>query len=196
MRDFFSIPRDVLEGFALQTIQETITNPILVNSIEDHLRRLLNINSDTRSEKDSLKDALHETETKIQNLLKLAENASVQSEAILKRLNELEQEKQRIESRIAQLTVAAGSVGLADVGKSVAEFLLNFEQKFKEAPMHERKVLVKQCISRIVIEKENKIARFYVRRIPAVVPVLEELYRKEDLALRSVMSTNSARNRT
>lgn len=96
----------------------------------------------------------------------------------------------------AQLAMASNSVDLADVGMSVAEFLLNFEQKFKEVPMHERKVLVKQCISRIVIEKEARIARFYVRRIPAVVPVLEEMYRKEELALRSVMSTNSARNRT
>ena len=64
----------------------------------------------------------------------------------------------------------------AKVSEIVAKFILNFEEKFENAPIDEKKLLVKKMISEIVVDREKGVARFYIRRVPAVSPELEKLY--------------------
>ena len=62
-----------------------------------------------------------------------------------------------------------------DWSQAVARFVLDFEKEFEKAPIEDRKGLIKKCISRIVVDREEGVARFYVRRIPAVTPELLRL---------------------
>jgi hypothetical protein len=71
--------------------------------------------------------------------------------------------------------------------------VLEFEKKFDQAPVEEKKELLKLCISRVVIDKDRRVARFYARKVPTGSPHLERLF--EGKPAGSGMSTASARNR-
>jgi hypothetical protein len=67
--------------------------------------------------------------------------------------------------------------------------------KRDKAPIEDRKSLIKKCISRIVVDREEKVARFYVRRIPAVTPELQRLFQPGENP-HGVVSSLSARRGT
>ena len=110
------------------------------------------------------------------------------------RVNELEKEKLRLESSLSKMSAPKQNPNLVDLGQEVARFILNFEKHFAEAKIEERKVLVQQCIEKIEVDKEANVARFYVRRVPAILPVLREGQNRSKNE-GCVMSTASARNR-
>jgi hypothetical protein len=75
---------------------------------------------------------------------------------------------------------------------------LDFEREFEKAPIEDRKSLIKKCISRIIVDREEGLARFYVRRIPAATPELQRLFPPtEDHhgVVTSVSARNPARQR-
>ena len=51
----------------------------------------------------------------------------------------------------------------------------DFETEFENAPIEDRKSLIRKCIARIVVDREEGVAKVYVRRIPAVTPELQRL---------------------
>ena len=131
-------------------------------------------------------------------------------EFLTNRLGELLENEQRLQKELHQiqseLTDAHNHV--SDWSDAVARFVLSFETEFEKAPIEDRKSLIKKCISRIVVDREEGFARVYVRRIPAVTPELQRLlepaadqpaiYRtpkNKELTPHSVSSV-SARNRT
>ena len=94
--------------------------------------------------------------------------------------------------RLQSLTlVNERKIDPAKVSEIVAKFILNFEEKFENAPIDEKKLLVKKMISEIVVDREKGVARFYIRRVPAVSPELEKLYEKKRVPA-GVASTQSS----
>ena len=63
----------------------------------------------------------------------------------------------------------------ARISQEVARFVLEFEHKIKTEPIEEQKLLIKKVISEIVVDREKSVVKFYIRRVPAVSPELEEL---------------------
>ena len=61
--------------------------------------------------------------------------------------------------------------------------------------MEEKKLLIKLCISEIVVKRERGVIQLFVRKIPAVSPQLEKLY-KNKKALTRVVSAQSSGGRT
>jgi ribosomal protein L12E/L44/L45/RPP1/RPP2 len=55
----------------------------------------------------------------------------------------------------------------------------------------EQKHLLKQVISKIVVEREKKVVQFFVRRVPAVSVQLEELLQNKKAATQSVTAEGS-----
>jgi hypothetical protein len=78
-----------------------------------------------------------------------------------------------------------------DIGRAVSDFILNFERSFEHAPMPERKLLVRKCISKVIVDRDRRVAEFYVRKIPLVNSTIDGLFSSE----RDVMSLHCARNR-
>jgi hypothetical protein len=85
---------------------------------------------------------------------------------------------------------------LRDTGVAVADFILNFRERFEEMSPEERKLQVKQCVSKIVVDREEGIATAYIRRIPAALPAIEQLYQKERPLTTGVVSGRSSGDRT
>ena len=54
---------------------------------------------------------------------------------------------------------------------------------------------MKKMISKIDVDRDNNVVRFYVRRLPAVTPELDEMLQKERVAT-EVVTTQSSGGRT
>ena len=187
-----AIPKDKLEAFAIQSIKETLAEPSLVKKIEECLGSLLSAGPGNRSKRrNDLKSILAEKRVKIRNL---AEELAMgnRSEAIRERLAQLEQEEALLQGEIASLKdEPVQTLTVADVSSAVSDFILNFEKEFDRAPIEERKLLVRKCISQIIVDREKSVVRFYVRRIPAATPWLEEALKTNDRTASTVRSSSS-----
>ncbi len=176
-----AIPKEKLESFAVQSIKETLAEPSLIQKIEECLGDLLREGHRVRSKRrDELLGLLAERRTKIRNLTEELAMGN-RSEAIRERLAQLEQEESLIQAEIASLKdEPSQSLTIADVSSAVSDFILNFEKEFERAPIEDRKLLIRKCISRIVVDREKSVVRFHVRRIPAATPWLEEALKTDD----------------
>lgn len=192
---FFSIPQDTLENFALQLIRDLIREPALVDRIEEQVASLsssaLALVTDDRK---AYEAALFENRKRFDNLLGLVEEGQGPGQSVSHRLKELEQERERIEKQLAQSSQPPMRIDFDEVKREVADFVLNFQERFQGTQMEERKELVQRCISKIIVDKEKRVARFYVKKVPAGSPQLESLY--EGNTAGSVMTAKCARNRT
>jgi hypothetical protein len=61
------------------------------------------------------------------------------------------------------------------LSKNQMEFCLNFDVRFSEATISEKKVLLQKCLSEIIIDRDRKVAVVRVREIPAIHPDVANL---------------------
>jgi hypothetical protein len=55
--------------------------------------------------------------------------------------------------------------------------------------MEERKMLLRKCISEVIVDREKKVVRFYVNRVPGVdIGAIEAPQGAEGVTLRSARS--------
>jgi site-specific DNA recombinase len=190
------IKSEILEAFAIQAIKDTLADPSLLQKIEECLGQLLRSSPDSISKrKVELISALTEKRFKIKNLTEELAMGN-RSEAIREKLAQLEQEEAIIQGEIAsQKSEPSQPIAVADISRAVSEFILNFENEFEKAPIEEKKLLVRKCISQIIVDREKSVVRFYVRKVPAATPWLEEAL-KEDNRTTGVVRSSSSGDRT
>jgi len=113
--------------------------------------------------------------------------------SLVDRLKDLEEQEGKIRKRIdASGVTDTPEMDYRDAGVAVADFILNFRERFEEMSPEDRKAQVKRCVSRNVIDKEKGIATAYIRRIPAALPAIEQLYQKERPLTTGVVSGRSS----
>lgn len=116
---------------------------------------------------------------------------------LVHRLKDLEADEEKIREKLHELEVDdEPEIDLRDAGVAVADFILNFPERFQEMSPEDRKDQVRRCVSRIVVDKERGIATAYIRRIPAALPAIEELYKKQRPPTTGVVSGRSSGDRT
>ena len=81
------------------------------------------------------------------------------------------------------------------ISEKVARFILEFEKRFEDAPIFEKKLLIKKVISEIIVDREEEVVRFYVRRLPITSPEVENLLEKRGLST-EIASPRSSGGRT
>lgn len=192
---FLGISKDRLETFAIEAIKNTLSDPKLITEIEQRVSVLLNAHPHSISnEIETLNMALTKNEVAMRNLTQAIERGA-QIDLLLVRLEELEAEKKGIESRLNALKVETrGIFNVSDVSSQVADFIANFEKVFQMAPIEERKILVKKCISQIIVDRDKKVVRFFIHRIPSVIPQMDTLLQNKKAL--TVVSAQSSGGRT
>ena len=191
--DFLSIPRDHLEAFALASVRETLSELIPLGKINQALQALVASKPTVvKSEKARLTSSVTDCDNRIGNLLTIVESGMALGATVKARLRELEEERETLARQLESFHQESSETKIEDVSRLVSDFVSDFEHRFDEAPIEERKSLIQKCISAIQVDREDSIVRFYVRRVPSVTLELQEA--SEPMQL--VMSGKSARNRT
>lgn len=192
----FSILKEPLERFAVNAIRDVLCDPKLALRLETTLQALLKARpTGMKNRVNDLEKELAGCEDKISKLTEAIE-AGANLEPILNRLRELENRKGEIRGTLEKIHPIQSSVpDLAEIKRRVSAMLLNFQDRFEKAPIEERKLVVRKLISQVVIDRDQRVARLYVRKLPAVTPELESLYENKR-ALTDVVSARSSGGRT
>ena len=97
-----------------------------------------------------------------------------------------------VKATIAGLIIKTSpTINIASAKELVKNFIDNFGKEFARVAIEERKALVKKVISEIIADRDRNIVRFYVRRIPAVLPMIDDLMKKERELTKPVSSQRS-----
>jgi DNA invertase Pin-like site-specific DNA recombinase len=190
------LDRDFLETAALKIIRDTLSAPGMIRMVGEELQRLMKSEATgSKDELQELKKQLAENETKRAALVDAIERGS-NSDTIFNRLKALEEERDYLKLQIGTKKQATGPKINADqVLQEVKAYIDNFDERFKKASMEERKLLVQQVISKIIVDREREVVQFYIKQLPALSPKLEELLQKRTVPTEPV-STESSGGRT
>ena len=119
------------------------------------------------------------------------------SHTLVSRLKDLERVEAQIKDKIAESQVTeSAEINLREAGVAVADFILNFRQRFEEMSPEDRKLQVRRCVSRIVVDRDRGVATAYIRRVPAALPQIEQIYQKRRALTTEVVSAQSSGDRT
>ena len=65
---------------------------------------------------------------------------------------------------------------IEDTAAVVSDFSVNLDQYFEAATLVQRKELIRRCVKEIRVEHSTRTVRCFVRKLPAITPVLVQAY--------------------
>jgi hypothetical protein len=155
-------------------VKEVLLAPAVVERVKSKVRDLLNkepLQIQRRIQSSS--QLLIENEGKIENLMRLAEEGT-NLKTVAARLRELEEIQEKLKEEKARLQRNYAPKGRqADIVREVTGFLENFESKILTARIEERKELLRRAVEKIVVDRDQRKVRCYVRTLPKL-PFLKD----------------------
>ena len=198
--DWFAIDQVHLESAVVEAIKNTLSEPTTTSHIETSLRKLMATGArEPDPEVKTYREKMLDLVKRKANLIRAIESGAAGESlySLVDRLRNLDEEEGKIRKRIHESGVTDTlEIDYRDAGVAVADFILNFRERFEEMSPEDRKAQVKRCVSRIVVDKERGIATAYIRRIPAALPAIEQLYQKQRPLTTGVVSGRSSGDRT
>ena len=143
--------------------------------------------------------SLEENSRKKRNILEAIELRKVGSPVatLVDRLEELGTEAQDLDQTLRIVSMGhARRSQLTNNVDAVAEFMSGFEHHFENAPPHEKKLLMRKCISRIVVDRDEGTINVGICLVPAATPAIEALYKNRAALTTEVVSAASSGDRT
>lgn len=166
-----SIRKEVLEDFVVELILESLPFSKPAARLEEMIREHLAGQRQGDSIIAGLERRAQEIDRKIQNLLDAVEKG-IDLDTVLYRIRELEEEKKALERKRGESSVCQNRLDPKAASSQVAEFFLNFRDKFANAPLAERKALLRQVVLGVSVNPSSRVAQCSVTKIPMVNPAL------------------------
>ena len=147
----------------------------------------------------TLESRIRESEAKITNLLHLVEQGGGMSlDSVANRLRELDKELTNLKAQRSQLIGGVHSrpqeIDGNSVRRAVVSFLEQFEKRFEQAPLPERKELLRMVVEKILVDREARKVSCYIRQLPRI-DELVNLNGEGDFLLGAKGSANGNRTR-
>lgn len=169
---WFSVRKDVLEDFVLKSVKETLLAPGIIERVRDRVQQLLDSKPfQVQKRIQSINELLKENETKIGNLMRLAEEGTG-LRSVASRLTELEEVQLKLKEEKSRLQrMRSDQGGEIDVVSEVVKYLQNFESTLATARMSIRKETLRRAVEKIVVDRDQRKVRCYIRTLPKM-PIL------------------------
>ena len=134
----------------------------------------------------NIKNEFRTNSTKLQNLLALVERG-VSLDTILPRIKEIEAEKARLERESERSErVLINRHAVKDAAQEAARFLLGFRDKMGRATILEQKILIRQIVQRITVDRAKDEISFDLMRIPKINnPILSAIMQNSKAGVHS-----------
>ena len=188
---FMTIDADRFEGDLLHAIKDRLIPSTITTKfqtmIDDYLRNRTGV---PREEIEEIQTAVLKLGNQISSLITLAEKG-IKLDEIANRITGLQDQKASFELKLKQKTLLDPTRKEVDATtQKAAEFVRDFQTKFEKAPISERKSMIRQFVDQIVIDRERRIAKCSILKIPKVAgKIVEELLENERTHLSSVPPT-------
>ncbi len=188
---FMTIDADKFEGDLLKVIKDKLS----YSSIAAKLQKMIDDYLDNkarvpREEIEGLQSSILKLGHQVSSLIALAEKG-IELDQIAKRIKQLEAQKASLDQQLTQRTSSTPKQKEVEaVANKATEFLKRFERHFNKAPISERKSMVRQVVDRIVIDRQRRVARCFLLRIPkGAGQIVEKLLEKERTHIANVPPT-------
>ena len=100
----------------------------------------------------------------------------------MKRLEDLEdKERELMEQSNAKKQNANSAQEVQMVKDAVYSFIKNFEKYFDTASLYNKKIVFQKCIKTITIDRKTEMVRFYFQPVPAAIPQIGEMMKKNSV---------------
>lgn len=181
----FSINREVIESYVIESVRELISHSLFVQEIEKELLSLFG--EEPKSMQIDLEEnsgLIAEADKKIVGLTRALEGG-VQLDSIIARLKEVEAERNiLLEKRKNNGSVCEVKIPTPEeIGEAIAGYLAKFEHRIASASLADRRAVIQACIPQIEVDPDRRAVTVYVRRIPAINSQVENMYKlAEDTA--------------
>jgi site-specific DNA recombinase len=197
--EYLALDKDALESFALQAVIDTLSDPDVLNRVNEFLRQLFDAEpGQQQAELQRLESDHKKIEKRKRNLLTAIEQASGEEpvRSLTYRLMRLAREE---EGLLLKIDMAKSEMHkeekTTEVISAVQTYIAEFATNFNRADVFEQKTLLKRAISEIVVDRADRQVRFYIRKVPAATPGLAEILSRIE-SEEDVTSLVSARRRT
>ena len=175
---YLGIDAERLEGEVVKGIKDILNSTNSIAQIKKMIESYLEDKSNSKeSELERIHTEINNIEKKISSLVTLAERG-INLDQITDRLKELQREKDKLSGLKKEYLANENTIAHNNnLTEKVAEFFRNFEYHFNNANPGEKKALINQMVERIVIDRENKVAKCFLYRIPR--GVIEEILQQK-----------------
>ena len=177
--------RDKLERFAVERVKEVMASPNHLERVEKYLELMFKKEPQIeRSERRDQKRQLDELKMKIQNIVEAIESRSngIKLDTLMKRLEILEsQEKELIEQINAKKQNVVNAHEIQMIKESVRSFVQDFDKYFDPATVFDKKLILQKCINTITIDRKKEMVRFHFNEVPAAIPQIGEMIKKNSV---------------
>ena len=181
-----AIPKEKLEQFVVNTINDRIVDSVIPSQLEKLIEDYLSNNSGNDSyQEDRFEKLLRQNDMKMKHLLDAVENG-IGVETILPRIKELEQEKERLNQEFEnKKRVVVCKREAKTAAEEVAKFFLNFQGTFAHASVLEKKLLIRQVVLRMVVDRGKDVIQCVMTKLPKLQHSLIDSFRDRVLANQS-----------
>lgn len=174
------IPKLNIERAVVQAVKEVLLDPEVIGRIEEVLRAAIGeVPRRRQQEQKIVREKLDDVKSRRQNIIAAIEQARVGAamEVLLRRLEEVTQEVEAAEREVEETRKwQALQADIRTTADHISRFIEKFDEVFQAAPPDEKKLLLRKCVSEVVVDRERGVLQVAVRRIPAVTAELEELF--------------------
>jgi DNA invertase Pin-like site-specific DNA recombinase len=169
---WFSVRKEVLERFVLQSVKEVLLVPPLLERVRSKVQELIrNEPHQIQQRIHSISQVIKENESKIENLMRLAEEGG-SVKTVAARLRELEEIQEKLKEEQLRLQKHyPHKEREMDIVREVSSFLENFETNILTARIEEKKELLRKVVEKIVVDRERRKVSCYVRVLPKLPTV-------------------------
>ena len=161
-------------------VKDVLLDPEVIGRIEEVLQAAIGeVPRRRQQEQKIVREKLDDVKSRRQNIIAAIEQARVGAamEVLLRRLEEVTQEVEAAEREVEETRKwQALQADIRTTADHISRFIEKFDEVFQAAPPDEKKLLLRKCVSEVVVDRERGVLQVAVRRIPAVTAELEELF--------------------
>ena len=162
-----SINKEGIETFILNTVKEQLLSSNFQQRLKRALEHVLQtVIPDVVQKQKELQEKLKECENRISSLLAIVEKG-IKVDTVVERIKSLEGEKAEAARALKELRMQkANKNELLNVVAESKSFVDNFVEEFNELGLAEKKEGMRKLVRKVIVDRERKVARCYIRTIP------------------------------
>jgi len=163
----WSIPKDVLERFAVDRIKRVVSNPADITKMKDKLKARLEafLTVPDKGIEDVEKE-LNEVSTKIDNLVDAVSNGFDRGIATAK-INELKARRDSLTKMKAERQPIT-PVNVSQYVNRVETYMKDYNRTFERATITKKKDMIRSCLGKIEVDPNGEKVYYYFRKSPVI----------------------------
>ncbi len=174
--DWTAVGRDALEEFVVEAVQGVLSRNGVAKKVERELEAVLD--AELRHQKMETSDPsihLKEIDRKLWNISTAIEEGAPVA-MFRHRIDALQRERDLALEGLQESKLLSKKLKeLPEISQAIRRFSISFRKVFEQAPVYEKRDMLRRSVWRIEVDGDAKVVRSYIRRLPLATPGAEAI---------------------